>query len=152
MPMMTSKTERLAISSSKKTTVLKLLPHSQLRRCYWPFVLLTSRISPLQNVQGPLLSYPFTFYTHTPLSIWASWVPSPSAPKFLSSAWEPHPSLLLLDLQGQLIPFSFFQLASPPRIHMDSWWAARNPNQGLKWTHNIAQNQSGAYGPEPCRI
>ena len=35
---------------------------------------------------------------------------------------------------------------------MDSWWAARNPNQGLKWTHNIAQNQSGAYGTEPCRI
>ena len=35
---------------------------------------------------------------------------------------------------------------------MDSWWAARNPNQGLKWTHNIAQNRYGAYGPEPYRI
>ena len=46
----------------------------------------------------------------------------------------------------------FFKLASPPRIHMDSWWAAKNPKQGLKWTHNIAQNQSGAYRPEPCRI
>uniref|UniRef100_F6GZB7 Uncharacterized protein n=1 Tax=Vitis vinifera TaxID=29760 RepID=F6GZB7_VITVI len=31
-------------------------------------------------------------------------------------------------------------LASPPRIHMDSWWVARNPNQGPKWTHNIAQD------------
>ena len=148
---MTSKTERLALSSSKKTTVLKLLPHSQLRRCYWPFVLLTSRISPLQNVQGPLLSYPFTFYTHTPLSIWASWIPSPSAPKSPPSAWEPHPPLFLLHLRGQLTPFSF-QLASPPRIHMDSWWAARNPNQGPKWAHNIAQNRSGAFGPESCRI
>ena len=39
--------------------------------------------------------------------------------------------------RGQLTPFSF-QLASPPRIHMDSWWAARNPNQGPKWAYNIA--------------
>ena len=53
--------------------------------------------------------------------------------------------------QGQLTLFNF-QLASPPRIHMDSWWAARNPNQGPKWTHNIAQNRSRAYGPEPCGI
>ena len=35
---------------------------------------------------------------------------------------------------------------------MDSWWATRNPKQGPKWAHNIAQNWSGAYGPEPCRI
>ena len=27
-----------------------------------------------------------------------------------------------------------YSFASPPRIHMDSWWAARNPKQGLKWT------------------
>ena len=31
-----------------------------------------------------------------------------------------------------------FQLASPPSIHMDSWWAACNLSQGLKWTHNTA--------------
>ena len=105
-------------------------PRSQLRRCYWPFVFLTSKISPLQNVPScPLLSYPLTFYTHTPLSIWTSWLPSPLAPKSPSSAWESHPSLLLLNLRVQLTPFSF-QLASPPRIHMDSWWAVRNPNQG----------------------
>ena len=99
----------------------------------------------------PLLSYPLTFYTLTPLSIWASWVPSPSAPKSPPSAWEPHPPLFLLHSWGQLTPFSF-QLASPPRIYMDSWWAARNPNQGLKWTQNIAQNWSGAYGSKPYRI
>ena len=43
-------------------------------------------------------------------------------------------------------------LASSPRIHMDSWWAARNPNQGPKWTQNIAEDRSGAYGPKSCRI
>ena len=89
--------------------------------------------------------------THTPLNIWVSWVPSPSAPKSPPSAWKTHPPLFLLHLRGQLTPFSF-QLASPPRIHMDSWWATRNLNQGPKWAHNIAQNRSGAYGPEPCRI
>ena len=31
-----------------------------------------------------------------------------------------------------------FQLASPPSIHMDSWWAACNLIQGPKWTHNTA--------------
>ena len=62
------------------------------------------------------------------------------------------PLITSLRLTRPAHSLQFFQLASPPRIHMDSWWAARNPNQGLKWTHNIAQNQSGAYGPEPCRI
>ena len=61
------------------------------------------------------------------------------------------PLITSLKLTRPAHSFSF-QLASPPRIHMDSWWAARNPNQGLKWTHNISQNQSGAYGPDPCRI
>ena len=32
-----------------------------------------------------------------------------------------------------------FHLASPPSIHMDSWWAACNLRQGPKWTHNTAQ-------------
>ena len=121
---------------------------------------LTFCFSHQQNIPSPkcppflflfLTSYLLTFYTHTPISIWASWVPSPSAPKSPPSAWKTHPPLFLLHLRGQLTPFSF-QLALPPRIHMDSWWAARNPNQGPKWTHNIAQNRSGAYGPEPCRI
>ena len=61
------------------------------------------------------------------------------------------PLITSLKLTRPAHSFSF-QLASPPRIHMDSWWAARNPNQGPKWTHNIAQNWSGGYGPEPCRI
>ena len=26
-----------------------------------------------------------------------------------------------------------YSFASPPRIHMDSWWATRNPNQGPKY-------------------
>ena len=113
----------------------------------WLSVFLTSKISPLKSPP----SFFFLFYNHTPLSIWTSWVPSPSTPKSPPSAWNRHPPLFLLHLWGQLTPFSF-QLASPPRIHMDSWWAARNPNQGPKWAHNIAQNQSGAYGPKPCRI
>ena len=88
---------------------------------------------PLSKIsKGPLLSYPLTFYTHTPLSIWASWVPSPSAPKFPSSAWEPHPSLLLLDLQGQLTPFSFFSLLH----HQESIWI----RGGLQGTQTKAQN------------
>ena len=62
------------------------------------------------------------------------------------------PLITSLRLTRPTYSLQFFQLASPPRIHMDSWWAARNPNHGLKWTHNIAQNRSGAYGPEPCRI
>ena len=45
-----------------------------------------------------------------------------------------------------------FQLASPPSIHMDSWWAACNLSQGPKWTHNTAQGRAGAYGPEPNRF
>ena len=45
-----------------------------------------------------------------------------------------------------------YSFASPPRIHMDSWWAARNLNQGPKWTQNIAPDRSRAYGPQPCRI
>ena len=144
---------RCCHSPLQKTTVLKLSPTLSTQK-----MLLTFCFSHQQNFPSPkcplscpLLSYPLTFYTHTPLSIWASWVPSLSASKSPSSAWEPHPSLLLLNLRGRLTPFSF-QLASPPRIHMDSWWAGRNPNQGPKWTHNIAQNRSGAYGPEPCRI
>ena len=144
--MLTSKTEMLSLFSSKKPQCWSFPPRSQIRRCYWPFVFLTSKIFPFSK-----MSLHLTFYTHNPLSIWASWVPSPSAPKSPSSAWEPHPSLLFLNLRGQLTPFSF-QLASPPRIHMDSWWAARNPKQGPKWTQNTAQNRSGAYGPDPCRI
>ena len=35
-----------------------------------------------------------------------------------------------------------FQLASPPSIHMDSWWAACNLIQGPKWTHNTAYGRS----------
>ena len=86
---------------------------------------LTLCFSHQQNLPSPkCLPFPsFFFYTHTPLSIWASWVPSPSAPKSPPSAWKTHPPLFLLHLRGQLTPFSF-QLASPPRIHMDSWWAA----------------------------
>ena len=150
--MMTSRNWDAVAFLFKKPQCWSFPPHSQLRRCSSPSVFLTNKISPLSKMpKGPLLSYPLTFYTHTPLSIWASWVPSPSAPKSPPSAWEPHPPLFLLHLRGQLTPFSF-QLASPPRIHMNSWWAARNPNQGPKWAHNIAQNRSGAYGPEPCRI
>ena len=55
---------------------------------------------------------------------------------------------------SHVVSFSLhiYSLASPPRIHMDSWWAARNLNQGPKWTQNISQDRSRAYGLEPCRI
>ena len=150
--MMTSRNRDVVAFLFKKTTVLKLSSTLSTQKMLLTLCFLTNKISPLSKMpKGHLLSYPLTFYTHTPLSIWASWVPSPSAPKSPPSTWKTHPSLFLLHLRGQLTPFSF-QLASPPRIHMDSWWAARNPNQGPKWAHNIAQNRSGAYGPEPCRI
>ena len=35
-----------------------------------------------------------------------------------------------------------FQLASPPSIHMDSWWAACNLIQSPKWTHNTAYGRA----------
>ena len=35
-----------------------------------------------------------------------------------------------------------FQLASPPSIHMDSWWAACNLIQGPKWTHNTSYGRA----------
>ena len=35
-----------------------------------------------------------------------------------------------------------FHLASPPSIHMDSWWAACNLIQGPKWTHNTAYGRA----------
>ena len=35
-----------------------------------------------------------------------------------------------------------FKLASPPSIHMDSWWAACNLIQGPKWTHNTAHGRA----------
>ena len=106
--MMTSRNRDAVAFLFKKPQCWSFPPRSQLRRCSSPSVFLTNKISPLSKMpKGPLLSYPLTFYTHTPLSIWASWVPSPSAPKFPSSAWEPHPSLLLLNLQGQLTPSVF---------------------------------------------
>ena len=45
-----------------------------------------------------------------------------------------------------------FQLASPPSIHMDSWWAACNLIQGPKWTHNTAYGRALAYGLDPYTI
>ena len=146
--MMTSKKWDVVALLFKITTVLKLSPTLLTQKVPWPSVFLTSKISPLPSCPP---SFSFFFYTHTPLSIWASWVPSPSTLKSPPSAWKTHPSLFLLHLRSQLTSFSF-QLASPPRIHTDSWWAARNPKQGPKWAHNIAQNRSGAYGPVPCRI
>ena len=35
-----------------------------------------------------------------------------------------------------------FQLASPPSIPMDSWWAACNLIQGPKWTHNTSYGRA----------
>ena len=45
-----------------------------------------------------------------------------------------------------------FQLASPPSIHMDSWWAACNLSQIPKWTQNTSQDRSGAYGHDPYGV
>ncbi|WKA05103.1 hypothetical protein VitviT2T_023088 [Vitis vinifera] len=53
------------------------------------------------------------------------------APKSPSSAWEPHPSLLLLNLQGQLTP-SVFSLLH----HQESIWI----RGGLQGTQTKAQN------------
>ena len=45
-----------------------------------------------------------------------------------------------------------FQLASPPSIHMDSWWAACNSRQSPKWTQKTAQYRLRAYGHDPYGI
>ena len=100
MPMMTSKNWDAVALLFKITTVLKLSPTLLTQKMPWPSVFLTSKISPLQSALLTLPSYLLTFYTHTPLSIWASWVPSPSS-------WKTHPPLFLLHLRGQLTPFSF---------------------------------------------
>ena len=40
-----------------------------------------------------------------------------------------------------------FQLASPPSIHMDSWWAACNLIQGPKWTTILPKVKMELMGP-----
>ena len=130
--MMTSKTEMLSLSSSKKTTVLMLSPTLSTQK-----MLLTFCSSHQQNFPSPKCPFlPFALLSShllysSPLSIWASWIPSPSAPKSPSSAWEPHPSLLLLNLQGQLTP-SVFSLLH----HQESIWI----RGGLQGTQTKAQN------------
>ena len=133
------------------TTVLNLSPTLLTQKVPWPSIFLTSKISPLPSallLLALLSSHLLYSYPSQPLSLLGSFPISTEIP---SISMENTPPLFLLHLRGQLTPFSF-QLALPPRIHMDSWWAARNPNQGPKWAHNIAQNRSGVYGPEPCRI
>ena len=112
---------------------------------FWQSFLLESKEKP--PFSSPLLAFisdPFV----PPASIH---FPMHSALENSPSTSKPHsPITLLTNSPCKLTPLSF-QLASPPRIHMDSWWATRNPNQGPKWTYNIAQDRSGAYGPKPCR-
>ena len=50
------------------------------------------------------------------------------------------------------LTISSFQLASPPSIHMDSWWAACYSSQSPKWTQNTTQDRSGVYGHDPYGI
>ena len=86
--MMTSKTEMLSLSSSKNHSA-EAFPHALNLEDATNLLFFSPAKFPLSKMSlPPLLSYPLTFYTHTPLSIWASWIPSPSAPKSPSSAWE----------------------------------------------------------------
>ena len=102
--------------------------------------------------KNPYLFLLWLFYTRTPALPTSTFVfPSfsfrkcPHQPRKTNSINTPHSHELSYSLH-------IYSLASPPRIHMDSWWAARNLNQGPKWTQNIVQDRSGAYGPEPYRI
>ena len=151
--MMTSRNRDVVAFLFKKPQCWSFPPCSQLRRCSSPFVFLTNKISPLSKMpKGPFLSSPLLSpFILIPLSAF-------EPPRFLPLQHQNplhqhgnHTPHYFSCTRGQLTPFSF-QFASPPRIHMDSWWDARNPNQDLKWTHNISQNRSGAYEPEPCRI
>ena len=112
------------------------------------------RISPPKKnaKQKVLLSFhsdflyqnPFSSHFHLCFSLLQLWKVPPSTSE-ISSINTSH---------NHEVSFShhIYSLTSPPRIHMDSWWTARNPNQGPKWTQNISQDRSGAYGPKPCRI
>ena len=137
MPMMTSKTEMLSLSSSKKSTVLKLSPTLSTQK-----MLLTFCFSHQQNILSlknakryfALLSSHLLYsYPSQHLSLLGSFPFSTEIP-FISMGTTP----LIPSLKLTRPAHSFsFQLVSPPRIHMDSWWAERNPKQGLKWTHDI---------------
>ena len=124
----------------QKTTVLKLSSTLSTQK-----MLLTLCFSHQQNIPSlknakrsfALLSSHLLYsYPSQHLSLLGSFPFSTEIP-FISMGTTP----LITPLKLTRPAHSFsFQLASPPRIHMDSWWAARNPNQGPKWTHNIAQN------------
>ena len=120
----------------KKTIVLKLSPTLSTQK-----MLLTLCFSHQQNIPSPkcppfsfssfLPSYLLTFYTHTPLIIWASWVPSPSAPKSSPSAWKTHPHYFSCTYEASSLPSVFSLL-----YHQESIWI----RGGLKGTQNKAQN------------
>ena len=87
------------------------------------------------------------FYTRTPtpptstffFPLFQLWKVSPSTSK-TSSINTPHNHEVCYS-------FHIYSLASPPRIHMDSWWAASNPNQGLKWTKILPKTDLELMGP-----
>ena len=128
--MMTSKNWDVVALLFKITTVLKLSPTLLTQKMPWPSVFLTNKISPLQSALFLCCPPIFSPFIHIPLS---AFEPPGFLPLQHRNPLHQHgkhtPPLFLLHLRGQLTPFRF-QLASPPRIHMDSWWAVRNPNQG----------------------
>ena len=134
------------------TTVLNLSPTLLTQKVPWPSIFLTSKISPLPSallllaLLSPHLLYSYPSQHLSLLSFF------PFSTEIPSISMENTLPIISLALTRPAHSLQFFQLASPPRTHMDSWWAARNPNQGPKWAHNIAQNRSGVYGPVPCRI
>ena len=132
MPMMTSKNWDAVALFFKITTVLKLSPALLTQKMPWPSVFLTSKISYLQSALLSFLpSYLLTFYTHTLLSIWASSVPSPSAPKSPPSAWKTHPHYFSCTYEASSLP-SVFSLLH----HQESIWIRGR----LQGTQTKAQN------------
>ena len=113
-------------SSPTLSFFLKLSPSSPLA-----FTVLTEfppRIQREVHLFFPLLAFisdPFV----PPASIH---FPMHSALENSPSTSKPHSLITLLTNSPCKLTSLSFQLALPPRIHMDSWWAARNPNQGPK--------------------
>ena len=80
---------------------------------------------------GFLYQNPCSSHFHLRFSLIQLWKVSPSTSE-TSSINTPHSHEVSCSLH-------IYSIASLPRIHMDSWWAAKNLNQDPKWTQNIAR-------------
>ena len=107
-----SRTETLPKASSQipPKNPQNFLPQKKKKKKSFPIIFFFSFIAPDLQSSKLLLFSLFQALERAPINLEISF-PINSFPHF----------------PCKLIIFSF-QITSPPRIHMDSWWAARNPN------------------------